>query len=257
MILPSTAEHIGSDLATDKIRAVLVRLCADASEPQVDLARALLTAIDDTILARQLTLCFGPDTVARLTVSHRRILCFDLTDSLTSPAAPDQPHDRTAAQQYAQHLQTLVSAYQNTGFKITRHPCQADLATQGCSVRRLVEAGSVQLQDTGLSSLLAQISANADAWVFQKGDPAQYSSFGPDPLIQRLLSLSDINTNAGKSGAKAVKMPAKTPNYLVLTLSSDTNVIVASDRGDTLLIALPAPHLPHLGDIWRRIFCTH
>lgn len=226
----------------------------DAAEGRADLMQAVLHEIDATILPRQLTVFFGQQAVADLTISHRRLLSLDLAEALSQDPHHNHTDQTSIAQTYALRLRLLASSPQNTGFRISRRACEITMETENCSAKQLSEILAPQQGESHLTSFLALISADANAWVLQNEQADQGASAGPDQLVQQLAALGDTDKSAKQMRGYALRMPDKTPSCMVLSLSSDIQVIVAWDHAETLLIALPSQHLAAATKAWRSIF---
>ena len=264
-MVQTKAEYVtGQDATTSRLRQAIARLCTDFSDLQADrrdadaghvnLMQALLVQIDETMLPRRLTLFFGQDAVAKLRVCNRRLLSLELTNG----PGPEGPARLTsAAQVYAQQLQQLSATYQGTGFRITRQVCETGIETQSCSATQLAECLTLQPQQgSRLTHVLAGISAMADAWVLQGEDASEDSRFGPAALTEQLTELAHTDRTTKNNNGHALRMPEITPSYLVLSISSDTKVIIAWDQAETLLVAVPAQHLPEMGAAWHKVFSS-
>jgi hypothetical protein len=266
-MLHSNAEQLTEqNITTSTLRALIARLCADtsdlhadrqdAAEGRADLMHSILVEIDETILPRQLVLSFGQTVVATLRICHRRLLSLDLADDtgLSDRAVhPDQP---SAAQIYAQRLRHLTATYQDTGFWITRQVCETGVETESCSVAQLVDGLETQPKESRLKDFLSVINAEADAWVLQGEDASQHRCHGPAILTRQLTDLAGIDQTIQQKRGQALRMPDKTPSYLVLSMTSETSVIIAWDRAETLLVALPTLHLTTAGAAWYECFST-
>ncbi|NRB17675.1 MAG: hypothetical protein HRU33_08955 [Rhodobacteraceae bacterium] len=259
----------GQDNATSPLRQALLRLSADVSDLQAErrdaaqgqasLTRSLLAAIDEVMLPRQLTLYFGQVVVARLLVSQRRLLSLDLTEQ-TAPtaaaAAADHRGQTPAAQIYAERLHHLSARYRDTGFRITRQICETGLETDSCSASQLAECLALPQQDSRLARLLTMISASADAWVLQVETAGQNRCHGPAPLCRQLATLAATDRAAKQKNRHPLRLPDKTPHYLLLSISSEIKLMVACDQTETLLIALPAQHLAAADAAWQMVFAA-
>ena len=249
--------------APSTLRALLVRLGADpanlqadrqdAAEGQANLLQRILVEIEETILPRQLKVYFGQTKVATLRVCHRRLLSLDLV-SETGPS--EQTAQHSAPQIYAQRLRHLVATTQDTGFRITRQVCDTGVETESCSVAQLVDSLELQHQDSRLNGFLSMIRADVDAWVLQVEDASQHSSHGPAVLTRQLTELAGLDQISKQKRGQALKLPEKTPSYLVLSMSRETNVFIAWDQVETLLVAVPAQHLTTVSTVWHSVFST-
>jgi len=243
---------------------VLVRLSAatsdqladrrHAAEGQACLMQAMLREIDETVLPRRLTVYFGQDAVAELTISHRRLLRFDLADAPDQAFRLNHSDFTSIAQISAQRLRFLETYRNNTGFRIRRRVCETGSETEYCSAQRLAEALSAQQNESRLNSFLNAIGADAKAWIFQTGDRGQITNCGPVDLVQQLTTLAETDILAKQKRVPTPRVPDQTPSCMVLSMSRDTRVLVAWDRKERLLIALPAPVLNTATKAWQRIF---
>ncbi|WIY25857.1 hypothetical protein [Parasedimentitalea psychrophila] len=259
---PLNAEQLaGQDNTTSPLRALLIRLCADvsglqgerrdAAQGRANLMGSLLAEIDETILPRQLTLYFDQVVVARLRVSQRRLLSLELASDI-GPA--DHAGLTSTVQVYAQQLHHLSARYQGTGFRITRQVCETGIETESCSASQLAESLASQQQDSRLERLLTMIGASADAWALQAETAGQNRSHGPAPLARQLMDLAATDRAAKQKNGHALRLPDKTPHYLLLSISSEIKLIVACDQTETLLIALPVQHLAAADAAWHMVF---
>ena len=259
----STAQQLtGQDDAAVSLREVLVRLSGDvadlhadrrdAAEGRANLLHSLLIEIDETMLPRQLTLFFGQNAVAKLRAGHRRLLSLELTNET---GAADPVDATSVAQTYANQLQQLSATYQDTGFRIARLACETGVETQSCSATQIADCLVPQAsQGSRLSRVLSSIGALADAWALQGEDAAELGNSGPEALTNRLTELARADRVAKANSQQALRMPELIPSYMVLTISSDTRVIIAWDQSETLLLVLPAQQVPTANTIWHQVF---
>ncbi|AZV77277.1 hypothetical protein EBB79_04805 [Parasedimentitalea marina] len=263
----SNAEHLTEQVkVTTKLKALITRLGADAASlhahrqdtanGRVSLMHQILFEIEETILPRQLTLHFDQTIVATFRVSHRRLLSLDFAVDADQAKQPQRSEHRSAAQVYAQRLLHLSAMHQDASFRITRQICETGLETESCSVAQLVDSLKMQQQESRLKGFLTKVSANVDAWVLQAEGDNQHSCHGPAALTGQLTELANIDQTAKQKRGQALKMPEKAPSYLVLSMSGETNVILAWDRSETLLIALPTQHLTSFNTAWHSVFSS-
>lgn len=259
-MLSSSAESIiAADDRDCALKQVLARFAADASylhaetkdaaEGRADLLQCLLREIDETILPRQLTLYFGQQVAAELTVSHRRLLSLDLTGVSSSVG-----NQSSIAQVYAQRLRQLVLSNKDTGFRIARQPCEIGAESESCSARLLMETLATQLGQGRLRSFMSSVGNDAEAWVFQDDSTTKTDSFGPDDQIQRLTDLANSDAVARQKRRPTPRVPDQAPSCMVLTMSPNMRVIVACDRTEILLLTLPTQNLDAAMQAWRSIF---
>lgn len=260
MMQSSTAASIiTADDRDGALKQVLARFAADTScllaekqdafEGHANLLHSLLREIDETILPRQLTLYFDQQLVAELTVSHRRLLSFNLT------ATPASASDRSSvAQTYAQQMRQLVASYNGAGFRITRQPCDIGIESESCSAKLLVDTLAAQQDQSQLQGFLSLAAPSALAWMVQDNNAETTDCSGPEDLIQRLTGLANSSAAARQKRSATLRVPDQTATCMVLTMSPEVRVVLAVHQSEVLLIALPTRNLDTALHEWRSIF---
>jgi len=262
MMLRSTAEELSmSETTKSPLMQGLARLAAATSDQQAAegrtcLMQTILCEIDETVLPRRLTVYFGQDAVAELTVSHRRLLTFDLADAPDLAFRLNHSDLTSIAQISAQRLRFLETYRDNTGFRIRRQACETGSETDCCSAQRIAEALSAQQNESRLNSFLNAIGADAEAWVFQAGETGQITNSGALELVQQLTTLAETDILAKQKRVPTPRVPDQIPRCMVLSMSRDTQVIMAWDQKERLLIALPTQALKTATKTWQRIFAV-
>ena len=119
---------------------------------------AMLTEIDEIVLPRVLWLKSGAQDVARLIVSHRRLIDVEMQGQSAAPIAPE-----TLPQHLAARLITIAQGRGALSVTVGRRSTQPNHAETACSVTSLRQALALVATQTGYDRLLRQLEEQSTA----------------------------------------------------------------------------------------------
>ena len=176
---------------------------------------AMLKEIDETVLPRVLCLASNRGEVARLIVSHRRLISVDLPGRPFSPREDDCLPDLMAAR-----LVEIAETRADLVLTIARRETVPDHAETACSLLALTKALETATPQNAFDRLLDQVSAKCQA---------------------RLL-WSATNTQMHFSGAEAWEVPLQTlvANYRAMGRDHQADARVGPLRTEGVAIPVDA-----------------
>ncbi|MFY0312565.1 hypothetical protein ACFMBG_22025 [Leisingera sp. D0M16] len=220
---------------------------ATGGQPLID---ALLREISETVLPREITLSIGQTPAAVLTAAHRRLAGLTLGGTAEAGAAPEDP--AAAAELFAARLRRLEVEAAGAGFSLGRRPCKAPEGAGSCTPEMLQEALAAPARSP-LSSFRAAAADQALAWIHCGPGRQTPVTGGPAPLLDQLQAVrSTFTASATRPGS--AKIPARKPDCLLLPVSSEIRILVASHEDELLFLALPPKAVPGLIETWNSLF---
>lgn len=229
---------------TDRAKALLLRL---ASEPRHLVAErsalpdtvparlaVLLDEIDGIVLPRRLHVRSGPRDLARLIVSHRRLVSLEMPGRATPTAeTPD------LAGAFAARLVEITEWRGDLSLAVTRRPAAPGRAEVACSVEALRQVLDVAMTESAFDRLLRLVDGQALARLRWTAKGAQVQFSGTPALRTTLHAIaSNCMKMWAQSRADARTGPVRTEG-LFLPLSDDLGIVVASLQKQGFAAILP------------------
>ena len=241
---------------TVRAEALLLRLATEprplAAErsalPEAAAARlvVLLREIDGIVLPRRLHVKSGPRELARLTVSHRRLISIEMPGRPT-PA----PETTDLAGAFAARLVEIAEWRGDLALSVSRRsasPCRAEVA---CSVAALRQVLDVALTESAFDRLLRLVDGQALARLRWTAKGAQVQFSGTPALRTTLHAIaSNCMKMWAQSRADARTGPVRTEG-LFLPLEDDLGIVVASLQKQGFAAILPRKSGLDLISAWQ------
>lgn len=220
------------DAAADRRGALLLRLAAEpgtlaaerATLPPTLEARldVLLKEVDGIVLPRSLQVTSGHQDVARLIVSHRRLVGIKMPGR--SPVPPDRPDLPDAL---AARLIEIAKWRGPLSLSVSRRAAPSDHAQVACSVASLRSAVDLALTEGAYDRLLRHVETQAFALLAWTANGAQMQFTGAPALRTTLQEIAGSYLDmARKSRAEAKTGPVRTEG-LMIPVEGDLAIVVA------------------------------
>ncbi len=249
---PGTAEALHEALIrlADTPTAIRARVqqAAAGKEP---LAAAVLREISETVLPRELTICVRQQSAAVLTIAQRRLTGLTLGRSAGPTDETEDPD--AAARIFAARLRTLDAAANGAGFTIKRRPCKATDGAGSCTAKMLSDAMGAAESSSPLDRFHARATPQAEAWISCGRGGNLSGSGGPEDLLCQLEAVRTVLAAKGACPSTA-RMPAPKPECMLLPVSPQRHIVVASVCGEQLLLTLRADAAEAALGIWAELF---
>ena len=199
--------------------------------------RNLLAEIDETVLSRCVTLRAADKTVARLTISNRRLVAIDMSDKATP-----QAQSQSIADHFAECLVAIAMISAPLSVTADRRPAQSDSLESTCSVSALKSALG---QDAGQSAFeqFAQVIAPQAIARVSWSASAAHPDFSGKPDWQDLLeAYAREFRNRGKGGRSGTHFEPDETEGVVIPLSPDLALVIAgvADQGIAAVLSQTA-----------------
>lgn len=223
---------------------LVLRLSADPRKLAADrgaLARsvearlaALLSEIDEIVLPRLLHLHSGPREVARLTVSHRRLIGVDL------PGRPAVPRDaKDMADLFAARLVEITETRGDLTLTVGRRAAPPNHAEIACSVTALTQALELATTQNAFDRLLRQAGALAVAQLRWSERSPQGQSSGVADWGVPLRAFAENYRAMGRDHPADARVGPLRTEGLMIPLTAGQVLVVASLGNKGFAAVLP------------------
>jgi hypothetical protein len=228
----------------DRRSEILARLGTDPRQlgverrsfPQGVAARlaAMLKEIDETVLPRVLCLTSNRGEVARLTVSHRRLIAVDL------PGRPFAPRDTdTLPDLMAARLVEIAETRTDLVLTIARRASVPDHAETACSVLALTKSLETATPQNAFDRLLDQASARCQARLLWSATNAQMHFSGAEDWKVPLQTLVANFRAMGRDRQVDARVGPLRTEGVAIPVDADRVVVIAVHDKKGFAVVLP------------------
>lgn len=227
---------------------------------------AIFREIDETVLPREITLSTDANVEVRLLIANRRLLSLEIEENSEQPDQPDQPETcdtetvsiENVAQFYTSKLHSVINRSNELHIQSTARELVSSSNRKSCSAHSLAASVGLPLRTTEQSENMSEFSANVEklalASVRYRKKLSQTIKHGDDSLTDLLMGIGHRSySNATRLGPSASFMAAK-PFCNVFRLNVSISVIVAHDRDERALFAIPTNKVSFAMTLWQNIF---
>lgn len=195
---------------------------------------ALLRDIDETVLPRVLRLNDGPREVARLTVSHRRLISVEVPGRLATVS-----HDLGLPDLLAARLIDLVETRAGLSLTITRRQTVPKHAEPACSVASLRLALTGATPQAAFDRQLHHATARSQAQVVWSDQIPQIQVSGAEDWAEPLMTLVEHYRNSGRGNRAAPRMSPVRTQGVAIPVDDALVVVIASLETRGFAVVLP------------------
>lgn len=223
----------------------------------INLLRAVLNEIDETVLPRVITLTGDTKAKATLTISNRRLVSIDFNDEATGHA--DQlPSDPASAAKY--YISKLLSMFDRCS-TMTLQGCGRapanEIAGLSCSARSLADAADLKDFDSylnpSLHGFLESIKSLAGAWIESNSLTDAHECFGPRDLIKKLNYLDRASLDGGDAFEQARRFGWREPSCSLLPINNSDLLTIVVDRTTKLMALTMVSEKETIGKNWHTV----
>ncbi len=262
MAKPTSVHRLGVGDCAHRLRNVLLRLAMDRDELLAEmcqtatddksLMRLIAREINEVVLPREIALRSEDGGLVTLTASNRRVT--ELQDGGVAVLPPGEVEPDDVARAYAQAITTLGQRAGCIALKNSRRAPQAVTNICACSASLLAEAGNILTAGSRMRAFLDLVQARVSGWVLQlTGDQATRHN-GPQDVLDRLVLLHTITADHGARNGPLNVLDRTGPICVALTLSPGLQAIIATDGGDSLMLAVPDCFMSAVLENWQAGF---
>ena len=193
-----------------------------------------LMEIDEIVLPRLLHLHSGPREVARLTVSHRRLIGIDMSDR---PAVPGGAEDLPGV--FAARLVEIAQTRGELLLTVGRRPALPNHAETACSVTALNRALALVTTQNAFDRLLRQAGTQSFAQLVWSGTGAQPQFSGAPEWVAPLQRFAESYLAMGKDHRADARVGPLRTEGLVIPLTAAQVLVIASLESRGFVVILP------------------
>lgn len=196
--------------------------------------RSLLAEIDETVLSRCVTLRAADQTVARLTISNRRLVAVDMPGN-----ANPQAKSQSTADYFAQCLVAIATTGAPLSVTADRRPAQSDSLETTCSVRTLKSALGHDAGQSTFEQFAQMIAPQMIAQLSWSASAAQPDFTGEPDWQDLLQAYAREFRNRGKGNRSGAHFEPDETEGVVIPLSADQALVIAGVADQGIAAILP------------------
>ena len=220
---------------------------------------ALFQEIDETVLPREITLSTDSDTVVRLLISNRRLLCLDIDNSPDHPDQPASEEIENVAQVYTSQLQNVFKRSGEIHVRFTSRASASASDSKSCTASSLAASVGLPLtapgQSNGLDSFCGHLEQMALAAVRYRSGPEQPVSKGDGDLTALLIGIAERSRNNSKKSGRLPGISAVQPYCSIVQISDTKSLMTVSGQTEKALFLLSPEDAHNAMAEWDNLYC--
>ncbi|MEO6301163.1 MAG: hypothetical protein ABIV25_16020 [Paracoccaceae bacterium] len=217
----NTRGELLARLSTDPRKLAIERRSLPATVE--DRLSAILTEIDEIVLPRQLHLYSAAREVARLTVSHRRLISIEMPGRLA--ASKDSSG---LADLFAARLVEIAEMPGALSLTASHRPTPPNQPETACSVAALNQALAFATTQNAFDRLLRQVAPYASARLVWSEKNPQGQHTGPPEWSGQLRNFTETYRAMGRDRRSATRVTSSRTEGVAIPLNDDVIVMIAS-----------------------------
>ena len=214
--------------------------------------QALLSEIDETVLPRRVNLRAGEQSVARLTISNRRLVAVDLSGS-----SPQQAQLQSTADQFAEGLLGIAGTEGPLSVTVDHRPAQSDSLEATCSVSALEAVLGLDTSQSTFERFAQVITPLAIAQSSWPPGPACPGFSGASDWRDLLETYAQEFRNRGKGGRSNAHFEPDETEGVVIPLTDDRILVIAGVAEAGLAAVLPRTTGLEAIAVWQIAAASH